>query len=223
MSFAVLSSEAGSARAQAASMAETCPAPPPPGPPVSVNAQPTGSLEPAAQQVLACVGATPITGAVFAHWAHVAKVAGDQGAIETSAKGPPPSPTPAEITDEVMKFLISSDWVIGEANDLHLGVSERTVRRSFDQIRAQQFPHRGEFAAFLHESGQTVADLLFRVRLNLLSTRIEQKESSGHRTSAGRERALERFIVAFKKRWQSRTYCVTAYAVNDCGHVQEPL
>jgi hypothetical protein len=34
------------------------------------------------------------------------------------------------LVDEVMGFLISSDWVIGEAQDLNVRVSEAQVRRS---------------------------------------------------------------------------------------------
>jgi hypothetical protein len=122
-----------------------------------------------------------------------------------------------------MDFLISSYWVIDEASELGLRVSQRTVRRRFDHLRAGAFPHRGEFRRFLHASGETVADVLFRVRLNLLSARIQRTVADRQRTSAGRQRALERFIRTFHAKWQARTSCAPAYAVPDCGHVQEPL
>src|SRR5262249_48233758 len=45
----------------------------------------------------------------------------------------------------------------------------------FEQIRNQQFPKAAEFERFLANSGQSVSDLLLRVKLNLLSSKIQQK------------------------------------------------
>jgi len=117
-----------------------------------------------------------------------------------------------------MGFLLSSDWVIGEAANLNIAISPAAVRTQFDHIRATQFPKRGEFTAFLHRSGQTVADLLFRVRRNMLSQAIQQKVVAGQpgSSTAG---ALEQFDRAFHDRWTAQTTCATAYAVADCGHV----
>lgn len=89
----------------------------------------------------------------------------------------------SEVMNQAMSFLISSDWVLGEATDLNIHVSEGEVRHTFDHIRNQQFPKKKEFKAWLKQSGQTVADLLFRVRLNLNSTRIQKHVLAGHRGS----------------------------------------
>ena len=122
-----------------------------------------------------------------------------------------------------MGFLISSDWVLGEATDLNVHVSEGEVRHTFAHIRNQQFPKKREFKTFLKQSGQTVADLLFRVRLNLTSTRIQKHVLAGHRGSHSQQRALKRFVHDFKLKWEAQTYCDPGYAVTDCGHVQAAL
>jgi len=122
-----------------------------------------------------------------------------------------------------MGFLISSDWVLGEATDLNIHVSEGEVRHTFAHIRNQQFPKKKEFKAFLRQSGQTVADLLFRVRLNLASTKIQRHVVEGHRGARNQQRALSRFLHAFKLKWEAQTYCDPGYAVPDCGHVQASL
>ena len=75
--------------------------------------------------------------------------------------------------------------------------------------------------SFLRQSGQTVGDLLLRVRLNLLSTRIQRKVVAGHRSN--REQALSRFVKSFRIKWTGRTYCSPRYAIADCGHVQSAL
>ena len=59
-----------------------------------------------------------------------------------------------------MQFLISSEWVLGEAADLKIHISRAKVRSSFERIRANEFPKHGEFGKFLEQSGQSAADLL---------------------------------------------------------------
>ncbi len=78
---------------------------------------------------------------------------------------------------EVLGFLISSEWVLGEAANLGVKVSDKEVEKQFDTVKNEQFPKAGEFEKFLKSSGQTVSDLLLRVKLNLLSTKIQQKIS----------------------------------------------
>ncbi len=76
---------------------------------------------------------------------------------------------------EVLGFLISSNWVIGEASELGVSVSDATVRKEFLKIKDEEFPKASEFEKFLTSSGQTGSDLLLRVKLNLLSSKIQQK------------------------------------------------
>jgi foldase protein PrsA len=79
------------------------------------------------------------------------------------------------LQQEVLGFLISSEWVIGEAKSLGVKVSDKEVKKQFEKIKNQQFPKAAEFEKFLKNSGQTVSDLLLRVKLNLLSSKIQQK------------------------------------------------
>ena len=79
------------------------------------------------------------------------------------------------LRDQVMQFLITSDWVIGEAGDQGVSVTDKQVTTQLNTITAQQFPKPGDFQKFLTQSGETMADLKFRVRLNLLSDKIRTK------------------------------------------------
>ncbi len=76
---------------------------------------------------------------------------------------------------EVLGFLISSEWVIGEASHLGVKASDKEVKKEFEKIKNEQFPKAAEFEKFLATSGQTVSDLLLRVKLNMLSSKIQQK------------------------------------------------
>jgi foldase protein PrsA len=79
------------------------------------------------------------------------------------------------LQQEVLGFLISSEWVLGEAKSLGVKISDAEVKKNFEKIKSQQFPKAAEFEKFLKTSGQTVSDLLLRVKLNLLSAKIQQK------------------------------------------------
>ncbi|MEA2140788.1 MAG: foldase protein PrsA [Solirubrobacteraceae bacterium] len=79
------------------------------------------------------------------------------------------------LQQEVLGFLISSNWVIGEAKSLGVKLSDAEVKKQFGKIKSQQFPKAAEFEKFLKTSGQSVSDLLLRVKLNLLSQKIQQK------------------------------------------------
>jgi foldase protein PrsA len=79
------------------------------------------------------------------------------------------------LSQEVLGFLTSSQWVLGEAKSLGVKVSDKEVRKQFEKIKNQQFPKVAEFEKFLTTSGQTVSDLLLRVKLNMLSQKIQAK------------------------------------------------
>ena len=79
------------------------------------------------------------------------------------------------LQQEVLGFLISSAWVLGEAESLGVKVSDKEVHKRFEEIKNQQFPRAAEFEKFLASSGQSVSDLLLRVKLNLISQRVQQR------------------------------------------------
>jgi foldase protein PrsA len=146
-----------------------------------------------------------ITKTTYAHWLGVAAASTSQGAkpvipqppkftaciAHLAASAPKPAkgqkaPTQAQLKSqceqqyktlqqEVLGFLISSEWVIGEAKSLGVKITDAEVKKQFEKIKNQQFPKAAEFEKFLKNSGQTVSDLLLRVKLNLLSSKIQQK------------------------------------------------
>ncbi len=76
---------------------------------------------------------------------------------------------------EVLSFLISSSWVLKEAEAMGVKVSDQEVHKKFEELKAQEFPKPAEFQKFLASSGQSVSDLLLRVKLNLMSSKLQQK------------------------------------------------
>jgi foldase protein PrsA len=108
------------------------------------------------------------------------------------AKGQP-SPTDAQykaqckaqyegLRDQVLQFLVSSQWISGEAKDQGVKVTDAEVRKQFEQTKKQSFPKQADFAKFLKNSGMTMDDLLFRVRLDTLSNKLREKITKGKTT-----------------------------------------
>jgi hypothetical protein len=174
------------------------PTPVPVSPPSNTTTS-TDIYHPAPEALIACVGDIPITGALFSHWFTVAE----------HASSPSERARPAGLLREVMGFLISSDWAIGEAKELHIVLTNAKVRRAFNRLRHEQFPHQREFTKFLESTGETEEDLMLRVRLNLLTSQI-----LAHATKHG---GPGPFVHRFRKRWRKRTSCQPAYKVSDCG------
>jgi hypothetical protein len=179
--------------------------------PATGAVQPTATVPPAAGAILVCVGSRPITGAEFTHWLAIA-VKGEP----TSASG---QSSPAALDSEVLSFLITARWEVGEAVRLRVHLTPAEVERSYVRIRNRQFPKHKEFEAFLRSSGETVGDLKFRVKLNLLSQLTIKRAVAGHRGAHARERSLARFVRGFTSRWRARTYCAAEYLTGDCGRV----
>jgi foldase protein PrsA len=81
--------------------------------------------------------------------------------------------------DQVLQLLISFQWIAGEAKKMGVTVSDKEVQKSFQSQKKQAYPKPADYQKFLKQSGQTEADILERVRLNLLSDKIRNKVIKG--------------------------------------------
>jgi foldase protein PrsA len=140
---------------------------------------------------------------------YTACIAHLQATTPKPAKGAS-APTPAQLKSEceqqykslqqeVLGFLISSEWVLGEANVLGVKISDKEVKKRFESIRTEQFPKSSEFERFLASSGQTISDLLLRVKLNLLSAKIQQKVVKAKTTVT--QAQIEKYYAANPERY----------------------
>jgi foldase protein PrsA len=79
---------------------------------------------------------------------------------------------------QVLNYLIQTIWIQGEAIDRGVSVTPAQVEKSYEQERKLSTPPLTTPAAlktFLAKSGQTIDDLKWRTRLNLLVNKIEAK------------------------------------------------
>jgi foldase protein PrsA len=83
------------------------------------------------------------------------------------------------LRQQVMQFLISAEWIQQEADSRGIKTSDKEVRKEFEDQKKQSFPQDKDYKDFLKSSGQTEQDLLFRVRLDVLSNQVRQKIVEG--------------------------------------------
>jgi len=166
--------------------------------------------------LVAKVGETPVTVARFDHWLAVA--------VRSSTRPHHRAVVPAVGTTrwrvfrtQVMQFLLSAEWMHGEAKLQGITVTHAQVLREFRKTRDESFPRRRDYRKFLRESGMTQDDLLYRVELDMLSERLRRKVTRPYKTSEGQQRALDRFVKDFRARWIAQTSCAELYKTSDCS------
>lgn len=105
------------------------------------------------------------------------------------------------LLNEVMGYLISSEWVLQEGKSLGIKLSDKEVHKRFESIKGEQFPKAAEFEKFLKTSGQTVSDLLLRVKLNLMSEKVQSHIVKEHKNVT--EAEVKKFYEENKSRFGS--------------------
>jgi SurA N-terminal domain len=155
------------------------------------------------------VDGAPITKATFAHWMKIAKAPSKPGARYQAAKA------------EVLGFLISADWLIGESSSLGVKLSDEEVKRELIKEKVAEFPEPAKFRAYLKSSGETVSDVLLNLKVHLLGQKLEQRALKG-KSQTAKEKAFETFVKAFRKKWTAKTECRAGYVVEDCKQYKAP-
>jgi foldase protein PrsA len=84
-----------------------------------------------------------------------------------------------QLRDQVMQLLTSFQWIQGEAEDQGIKVTDAEVKKSFEEQKKQSFPKEADYKKFLKDYDQTEADILQRVKLDLLSNKIRDKVVKG--------------------------------------------
>src|SRR3954452_7508862 len=96
-----------------------------------------------------------------------------------------PKPTPSSLKsqckqeydglrDQTMQFLISAQWLLQETAKRHISATPKEVQTTFQQQKKQSFPKEADYQKFLTTSGQSESDLLYRVKLSVLTNKLQQ-------------------------------------------------
>jgi parvulin-like peptidyl-prolyl isomerase len=82
-----------------------------------------------------------------------------------------------ELQDAAMEELLNTIWIQGEADELGIAVTPKQIADELAQIKKQNFKTEVEYRQFLKTSKFTKEDVLNRVKLQLLSTQIQERIS----------------------------------------------
>ena len=102
--------------------------------------------------------------------AAMAQSAARQGIREVPQPGTPQFDI---VNEAAMADLLLARWVNGEAEELGIEVTDTAVQTELDNIIEQQFGGQEQFDRFLEQNAFSAEDALDRVRLQLLSERIQ--------------------------------------------------
>jgi foldase protein PrsA len=82
------------------------------------------------------------------------------------------------LSGQVMDFLIKGYWYQLEAHKLGIKLTTAQVQNALASAKKSQFQTAAQYASFLKQSGQTQADILFRVRVNQIYTKLSSRHST---------------------------------------------
>jgi foldase protein PrsA len=83
------------------------------------------------------------------------------------------------LKQQVMQFLVSAEWIQLEAKRQGVNVSDKAVQKQFQDQKKQSFKQDADYQKFLQTSGMSEADLLFRVKLDVISNDVRAKIVKG--------------------------------------------
>lgn len=111
---------------------------------------------------------------------HVSEAEFKRSILQQVAQGglkKPPKPGEAkydEVKEAALGQLLDTIWIQGEAEELGLAVTPKQISLELAKIKKQNFPTKAAFKAFLKKSHFTQQDVVERVKLQVLSTRIQE-------------------------------------------------
>jgi parvulin-like peptidyl-prolyl isomerase len=112
---------------------------------------------------------------------HITKDGFDQILTETAkAQGLPAAPQPSDpqykaIKDQAVSTALDIAWITGEAQKQGVEVTDTEVDQQLAQSKQQNFKTEEEYQKYLTDQGLTEDDVKQRVRLQVISTKIENK------------------------------------------------
>ncbi len=80
-----------------------------------------------------------------------------------------------ELKKTALGSIFDTIWIQGEAEELGISVTPKQIATEFAQIKKQHFKTEAEYKKFLVTSHYTQADVNERVKLQLLTTQIQQQ------------------------------------------------
>jgi hypothetical protein len=168
-----------------------------------------GCADGADDSIAVRVGPAAVTSATVKRW--MSAMAG--------GRLPPDPSRRQQLREQALAFLISSQWLLGEAAEQRIELSGREVRRQLEQKRRASFPGgAAELHEFLKATGQDDSNITFEAKAELASAKIQQMLASRQpaitqeQVASYYARHRQRYLIPERRMLYVSTLKSTAYA-----------
>ncbi len=195
-------------------------------------------------EVIAKVGATPITGAIYDHWLAIGGASVKPTGASTATTQPivfqPPhftacvkrlkESTPGSsvaklkaacktdyttIKNNTLELLITGYWIREAAAKAKISVTPAELESRFETAEKEQFPTPLAFRKFQEESLQSNQDIKFGIESRLLTSLLFANFKKEY--GKGRsEKATTAAYEAYIGKWKEKTNCHHGYVIKFC-------
>lgn len=86
----------------------------------------------------------------------------------------PGDPQYEELKESAINSLLEFVWLEGLAEEMGVSVTERQVQKELEKLKGESFENEAEYKSFLKEAGFNQADIDRQVKLQVLSTEIQE-------------------------------------------------
>ncbi len=136
-----------------------------------------------------------------------------------------------ELKAITLNTLIGWYWTIGQGKELGLAATEEQVKERLQTVNKTLFRTTADFANYLRWTGESVADMLLRSRVQLFESKIHEdaivqaKRLSRIANVKRRQQALEKLSQELSpaSRWVGRTTCRSGFVVSSCKEYRGTL
>jgi len=87
----------------------------------------------------------------------------------------PGDPQYDELVEAALGTLLEAAWLEGQADEMGISATDKEVAQELAKVKKENFPKESEFKKFIKESGFTEEDIDERVKLQILSTQIQEQ------------------------------------------------
>lgn len=125
-----------------------------------------------------------------------------------------------QVREAAINSVLDQAWLAGEAEEQGVTASEEDIDKELASIKKEQFSADGAYEKFLKQSGLSEDQVLDQVKLQVLSTKIQDK-ISGDAKPAEQQKLMADFTTDYQKRWTARTTCADDFMVVRCSNAPD--
>jgi hypothetical protein len=134
----------------------------------------------------------------------------------SSAPGPHARDYP-RIANRALGERLDAIWIQGQAMEMGIGVRPHEISRELASLKKKAFENEAEYRRFFKEAHFTNRDVRERVKIQILTEKIQVRIVFGLSEAEGR-RAFNEFVREYGERWRGRTVCAPGYITVRCSN-----